>query len=86
MPTKMKTPKKRPPGIDALIKALPTIHEDATSVAKLFASLKDDMEISDKAMSQIDNWLRDAKCDQSRKIARCCVKCIYGNWLECCDS
>lgn len=80
---KMKTKKNRPDGINPLIGALPAIHKDATSIANLFASLKDDMKISDGDMAQIDNWLRDAKCDQSRKIARCCVKCIYENWLEC---
>ncbi len=82
----MRTKKIRPDGINPLIEALPAIHRDAKSIANLFASLKDDMEISGQAMVQIDSWLRDAKCDQSRKIARCCVKCINENWLECSNS
>ncbi len=82
----MRTKKIRPDGINPLIGALPAIHRDASSIANIFGSLKDGMEISEKDLIQIDGWLRDAKCDQSHKIARCCVKCIYENWLECSNS
>ncbi len=54
MPTKMRTKKFRPKGVDSLINALPDIHEEATSIADLFKSFEDDMEISKEAMIQIE--------------------------------
>ena len=40
-------------------------------------------EIPEEEIKKLETWLRPAKCDESRKIARCIAKCIYNNWLEC---
>ena len=79
----MKTKNTKPKGIDPLIKALPEINKTAESISEIFESWGDNHEISEDEIKIIETWLKDAKCDKTRKIARCAVKCIYNNWVIC---
>ena len=79
----LKTKPERPKGIDALIDALPIIHDKAGTVAKIFNDWDDDQEIAKTDLDEIDKWFKRDKCGDTYKIARCTVRCIYDNWLIC---
>lgn len=77
----MKTKNKKPKGIGPLIEALPDINETARPVSKILNGWGINQEIDDEDIEEIKKWLREAKTDEGRKIARCAVKCIYDNWV-----
>ena len=79
----MKTKDVELKGIPVLIKALRDSHEGAGRIAQLFESWDSDQEISNSDIETLEKWLKEAKCDDSRKIARCIVKCIYNNLVTC---
>lgn len=79
----IRTKTTKPDGIEPLIIALRKSHKSAEKIADLIEGWDNGQDISDDDIDQLNKWLRNAKCDKSRKIARCIVKCIYNNWLEC---
>lgn len=79
----IRTKKIKPKGINPLIKALRDSHHGADKVANIIEKWKEDQIISDTDIAIVDEWLKLGTCDNSRKIARCIVRCICDNWLEC---
>ena len=77
----LKTKDKKPDGIDPLIDALPEIHETTESIKKIIKGWGINQVIDPKDDEQIKTWLRNAETDNSRKIARCALRCIYDNWV-----
>jgi len=78
-----RTKKIEPKGIKPLIKALRDSHEDANKIADIIGEWKENQTISVDDIAIVDDWIKLGTCDNSRKIARCIVRCICDNWLEC---
>lgn len=78
---KMKDP--MPKGFKPMIKALRQSHDDAVTFADMIEKWGPGEVVNEEEINRLETWLRPAKCDDSRKIARCIARCIYYNCLEC---
>ena len=79
----MKVKTKEPKGLKALLDALKASHADAIPIADMIDNWFKTKNVPKDEFEKLENWLKPAKCDEGRKIARCIAKCIYNHCLEC---